>query len=204
MLKAKTTVSYRRGSAGAKCRFCLNLVPHHKILGIGGELLGEGVRCRIIGLQPGRQYRIGLDNVCDQFNRAPFLTEAAAPSLPPVNTVVGLPEIREICLYYGLERLWEKIEADPPCTPFSSDGASCFPDTVCGIDIYLAAFLHDLKYWAGYPGEETERFLADMELAIDVVRLCGGSPELAMIILEGVRVGGSENLPTPWRWGFGR
>lgn len=126
------------------------------------------------------------------------------PILPKAFTVVNLGDVLSICEAYGLDSLYDKIYSDPPDVPFQSDGASCFPDKVGDVDIYPAAFFHDLKYWAGRPGEYRERCVADHELAIDVINMCGGEPWLSDLIFSGVRAGGSEKLSTRWRWGFGR
>ena len=71
------------------------------------------------------------------------------------------------------------------------------------MSLYPAGFLHDLKYWAGYPGEDVARLTADAELMLDVARLLN-STEMAETMFGGVRVGGSEKLRTPFAWGFGR
>lgn len=123
---------------------------------------------------------------------------------PPINTEVPPEKVKEVCLAFGLQALWDQIEADYPAKPFVSDGASCFPDKIGDVDLYPAAFLHDLKYWSGHKGDTKARFLADLELARDVVVLCGGSIALAETMLTGVRIGGSDDLPTPWAWGYGR
>ena len=122
--------------------------------------------------------------------------------LPEKNKEVSLPEIKEICEAYGLTELWEKIEKDPPKNPFKSDGCSMWFDTWKGISLYPACFLHDLKYWAGYPGEDVERLVADAELMIDVARLLG-STEMAETMFHGVRIGGHEIFKRSFSWGFG-
>lgn len=124
-------------------------------------------------------------------------------TLPPAGEEVPLEKIREICAFYGLPDLWRKIERDPPGRPFKSDGCTGWFDTWNGISLYPAGFLHDLKYWAGYPGEEVERLVADAELMIDVARLLG-STEMAETMFHGVRLGGTDRLATPFSWGFGR
>ena len=48
--------------------------------------------------------------------------------LPEKNKEVSLPEIKEICVAYGLNELWAKIEKDPPKKPFKSDGCSMWFD----------------------------------------------------------------------------
>ena len=130
---------------------------------------------------------------------------AAMPvmELPAIDEVVQLEKVKEICKFYGLNELWLKIERDPPDKPFKSDGVTGWFDTWRGMSLYPAGFLHDLKYWAGCPGEEVARLIADAELMIDVARLLG-STDMAETMFRGVRVGGSEKLKASFSWGFGR
>ena len=123
--------------------------------------------------------------------------------LPPINTEVPLPRIKEICAHYGLHELWAKIEKDPPTRPFKSDGCTGWFDDWRGVSLYPAGFLHDLKYWAGYPGEDVERLVADAELMTDVARLLK-STTMAETMFNGVRVGGNERFKMSFSWGFGR
>lgn len=123
--------------------------------------------------------------------------------LPAINEDVPLVKIKEICEYYGLKKLWKKIENDPPSLAFSSDGCTMWPDKTDGKDIYPACFLHDLKYWAGYAGEDVERLAADAELMIDVARI-RQSTKMAETMFHGVRIGGSDKLKLSFSWGFGR
>lgn len=123
--------------------------------------------------------------------------------LPPINEEVPLSRIKEICAHYGLSALWEKIERDPPPRPFKSDGCTGWFDDWKGVSLYPAGFLHDLKYWAGYPGEDVERLVADSELMIDVARLLG-STAMAETMFHGVRLGGTDKLKASFSWGFGR
>lgn len=124
-------------------------------------------------------------------------------AFPAKNQEVPFSTIKEICLQNGLQSLWDKIEADPPPRAFKSDGCSMWFDTWNGVSLYSACFLHDLKYWAGYPGEEVERLVADAELMIDVARLLG-STQMAETMFHGVRVGGHEIFKRSFSWGFGR
>jgi diadenosine tetraphosphate (Ap4A) HIT family hydrolase len=123
--------------------------------------------------------------------------------LPPIDTEVSLERIKEICAHYGLHDLWRKIEKDPPVRPFKSDGCTGWFDDWQGVSLYPAGFLHDLKYWAGYPGEDVARLQADAELMTDVAKLLN-STKMAETMFHGVRVGGAEQLKTPFSWGFGR
>jgi protein tyrosine phosphatase (PTP) superfamily phosphohydrolase (DUF442 family) len=131
------------------------------------------------------------------------LTRDSIIPLPKKGEEVPLPKIKEICQYYGLHDLWRKIEKDPPPIPFKSDGCSLWFDEWRGIDLYPACFLHDLKYWAGYPNEDVERLVADAELMIDVARLLG-STAMAETMFHGVRPGGHEMFKQSFSWGFGR
>ncbi len=123
--------------------------------------------------------------------------------LPAINEEVSLAKIKKICEHYGLKKLWKKIESDPPALKFSCDGCTMWPDKTDGKDIYPACFLHDLKYWAGYAGEDVERLAADAELMIDVARI-RQSTKMAETMFHGVRVGGGSSLKMAFSWGFGR
>jgi len=125
-------------------------------------------------------------------------------NLPKKNEIVPLKKIIEICNYYSLDRALDNILRETPPLPFKSDGASMIPDSIGEVDLYSAAFLHDIKYWSGYQGQDNQRMQADLEFASDSMFMGGASPGLALALLTGVRIGGSSWLPTPWRWGSGR
>jgi hypothetical protein len=85
--------------------------------------------------------------------------------------------------------------------PFSSDGCSAFPD---GNFKYNELWLecctaHDYTYWKG--GTYSNRLEADIALKQCVSTV--GQKEIALVMLAGVRVGGSPYLPTNFRWGYG-
>ncbi len=86
-------------------------------------------------------------------------------------------------------------------TPFTSDGCSSFPDgTLTQKQLWLnCCIAHDFSYWKG--GTYTERKEADEALKICVSRV--GEPEIAELMLAGVRVGGTPYLPTSFHWGYG-
>ena len=123
--------------------------------------------------------------------------------LPKVNSEVSMETIKEICDVYDLPDIWEKIKQNPPKKPFVSDGCTMWPDITNGISIYEACFLHDLKYWCGYPGEDIARLQADAELMLDVARI-RDSIKMAELMFHGVRRGGTEHLKLAFSWGFGR
>jgi hypothetical protein len=85
--------------------------------------------------------------------------------------------------------------------PFTSDGCSAFPDgTLKQQELWLSCCTaHDYAYWQG--GTYEERLVADNELQQCVTKV--GEPQIAKLMLAGVRVGGSPYLPTSFRWGYG-
>lgn len=123
--------------------------------------------------------------------------------LPEPNAQVSMSEIEEICRHYGLTDLWSQIESNPPEIPFRSDGCSVWPDKwLRGENLYEGCFIHDLHYWSGMPGDDMGRLKADVWLMMWVAEHV--SIQLGEAMFNGVRVGGSSNIDTPWRWGFGR
>lgn len=127
----------------------------------------------------------------------------ASYPLPAKGQTVDLNQVEAITQHFELHDLWLKIEKEPPINPFSSDGCSGWIEKWDGISLYQACFLHDLKYWAGYPNEKVARLRADSELMMDVADALG-STKMAETMFAGVRTGGSERLKLPFSWGFGR
>ena len=85
--------------------------------------------------------------------------------------------------------------------PFTTDGCSLFPN---GNPQHKSLWLqcciqHDMAYWKG--GTRPERLAADLALEQCVNNL--GEPEIARIMLAGVRAGGTPYLPSSYRWGYG-
>jgi len=85
--------------------------------------------------------------------------------------------------------------------PFTTDGCSMFPDgTYQQNELWLSCCTaHDLAYWQG--GTYQQRLIADESLKSCVAKV--GQPEIANIMLMGVRAGGTPYLPTSFRWGYG-
>jgi hypothetical protein len=90
---------------------------------------------------------------------------------------------------------------DGPLRAFSTDGCSAFPDgTFEQQNLWLdCCTKHDFDYWKG--GTRAERARADEQLQVCVAQ--AGEPEIAEIMLAGVRVGGSPYWPTKFRWAYG-
>ena len=84
---------------------------------------------------------------------------------------------------------------------FTSDGCSAFPDgTIAQEELWLeCCTVHDYAYWKG--GTFEEREAADEALLACVEKT--GEEEIALLMLGGVRIGGTPYLPTDFRWGYG-
>ena len=83
------------------------------------------------------------------------------------------------------------IDADT-LKPFFSDGCSAFPDgTFKQNELWLSCCRqHDFEYWKG--GTYQERLDSDKKLRQCVSKV--GEPEIAILMLAGVRVGGGSFL----------
>jgi hypothetical protein len=100
----------------------------------------------------------------------------------------------------GLALVISPVWCDP-LKPFTTDGCSMFPDgTYRQQSLWMECCIrHDLAYWKG--GTEQQRLDADQALEACVSRV--GEPEIAKLMLTGVRLGGSPFFPTSYRWGYG-
>jgi len=96
---------------------------------------------------------------------------------------------------------WSGITVANELKPFTSDGCSAFPDgTLQQQQLWLqCCTVHDFAYWKG--GTYKERLDSDVELKECVASV--GEEKIALLMLAGVRVGGSPYFPTKFRWGYG-
>lgn len=119
------------------------------------------------------------------------------PWLPRLITVGLLLLISLLALY----ALAVSLTKQDKLAAFTSDGCSAFPDgTPSQNALWLACCTaHDRAYWRG--GSYADRLAADQALEQCVADV--GEPEIALLMLAGVRVGGSPLFPTPFRWGYG-
>lgn len=108
--------------------------------------------------------------------------------------------LRYIQVLLALLLISSQVQADT-LKPFTSDGCSSFPDgTFEQNTLWLSCCTdHDLAYWQG--GTSNDRSIADQALKDCVAQV--GEPEIALLMLAGVRVGGTPLLPTKFRWGYG-
>lgn len=79
-LKKKTELNYRRGYSWRYCAECNHFVTM-EIKGINDEDLGTQPRCRIIGLNAGRMYRIHPASICDSFDGSAKLARVKGEKL---------------------------------------------------------------------------------------------------------------------------
>lgn len=85
--------------------------------------------------------------------------------------------------------------------PFTSDGCSKWPEGPRGNrNLWReCCFVHDISYWMG--GPRAERLRADRDLKACVERK--GARFNSLLMYVGVRLGGSPNRRTSYRWGYG-
>jgi hypothetical protein len=100
---------------------------------------------------------------------------------------------------------WMKFadgKSDIILSDFTSDGCSLFPDRslINSDDWCDCCFEHDIAYWKG--GTEEERLAADVALRECILEKTGNK-ELADLMYEGVRLGGSPYFYNWYRWGYG-
>jgi len=67
MLKAKRERNYRRGVKGVNCGTCASFVPDFQVNSCNGVPLKVDQRCKVIGLQNGRMYRVVSAGLCDSY-----------------------------------------------------------------------------------------------------------------------------------------
>ncbi len=109
--------------------------------------------------------------------------------------------IRLSCLLLLIMPVASACQGQSHLKAFSTDGCSSFPNgTLSHKELWLQCCTeHDRTYWQG--GTYTERLEADKELRECVAQV--GEPDIANLMLGGVRVGGTPILPTRFRWGYG-
>jgi hypothetical protein len=67
-VKKKDVLHYRYSPKEPKCcGICAAFSPNYQVTGIGGMVLEESPRCRVIGLNVSIKYRVHVSYVCDAF-----------------------------------------------------------------------------------------------------------------------------------------
>ena len=97
--------------------------------------------------------------------------------LPEIGDILTTKEALELCRYFGLDYLIERIESDPEkYKDWKFDGCSGLPNKVMGFftgcdwkDItYKCCLPHDLCYGYGEPGNDIERKRVDLKFYSDL------------------------------------
>ncbi len=129
--------------------------------------------------------------------------------LPKIGEFVTSERAIELCEYYGLNHLAERIEDNPDFfKEWEFDGCSMTPTEVLSELIKVPSLTeiclrHDLGYAYGDPGNEEERILVDKKFQNEL--LDGGASNFAAkAMFDAVRVGGKEKLCLPFSWSFAR
>ena len=69
-LKIKRELNYRRGYQHAHCSDCNYYFSQFEVRSCNGNPLGKEPRCRKIGLENSRRYRVHPNNICDKFDNS--------------------------------------------------------------------------------------------------------------------------------------
>lgn len=132
-------------------------------------------------------------------------------NLPKIGDTISTKEALELCRYFGLDYLVERIESDPESYKnWKFDGCSCLPDELMGLftgcnweDItYKCCLPHDLCYGYGELGNKTERKRVDKQFYSDLVTKACMNEWAASAFLAAVRIGGAEVFGLSFSWGF--
>ena len=131
--------------------------------------------------------------------------------LPEIGDTISTEEALELCRYFCLDYLVERIESHPESYKvWEFDGCSCLPDELMGLftgcdwkDItYKCCLPHDLCYGYGELGNKAERKRVDEQFYSDLMNKAGMKKWAASAFLAGVRIGGAEIFRRSFSWGF--
>ena len=131
--------------------------------------------------------------------------------LPKIGDIITANEALELCRYFSLDYLIERIESDPESYKnWKFDGCSGLPDEVMGLFTgcnweeitYKCCLPHDLCYGYGERGNKIERKRVDLKFYSDLVTKAGMSKWCASAFHAAVRIGGAEKFGLSFSWGF--
>ena len=125
---------------------------------------------------------------------------STAGRTPPRRLVGGVS--CTLLVFLALASVIQGCSVKPELKPFASDGCSLFPDqTIDGrVSWCDCCFNHDLAYWLG--GSREDRQAADLALKACVLEKSSDA-QLAELMYQAVRWGGSPYFPNWYRWGYG-
>lgn len=110
--------------------------------------------------------------------------------------VIDTTKVNAINTYYSTHPGTTKN----PLKIFTTDGCTLFPDSFFNVISWKDICIdHDIAYWSG--GSRIEKDAADEKLKVDGNKIF---PHLGDLMYFVVGVAGSPDLPTPWRWGYGK
>lgn len=69
-LKLKDELNYKKGPTSGGCSQCNHYIRNFKVRSMNGEFLGIEPRCKVMGLENSRRYRINPDNICKCFDNS--------------------------------------------------------------------------------------------------------------------------------------
>ena len=69
-LKKKQEFNYRRGSSAFYCSHCNHFVSQFLVQDVDGAAKSIEPRCRMIGLENGRGYRVHPKDICDKYDQS--------------------------------------------------------------------------------------------------------------------------------------
>ena len=129
----------------------------------------------------------------------PIINDNPVPDIKKSRIILHMPHnsIKYLCLLLGFSLTVHAQDIKP----FSTDGCSLFPNGVPNDRTrWLACCTqHDIQYWQG--GSEQQRIESDKQLLRGVEKT--GQTKIALLMHQGVRVGGAPYWPVPYRWGYG-
>jgi hypothetical protein len=73
LLEKKVALHYRKGSTDNSCSTCDHVVRDLLVTTIGGNTEITQPRCRLMGLESGRRYRINLTCICDAHDSTAYM-----------------------------------------------------------------------------------------------------------------------------------
>ena len=133
--------------------------------------------------------------------------EKVAAELPAIGATITTDRALELCRYYGLGQVYDRIEGNPNrYEQWVFDGCSMMPDALLSklIDVPSLTEIclrHDLEYAYGDPGNEGDRLSADRRFRDEL--LDGGAGKLtAATMYSMVRVFGKEECRFSFSWAF--
>lgn len=89
--------------------------------------------------------------------------------------------------------------AGTPTIPFTTDGCTGWSDKV----VHQCCVVHDMDYWCGGSREDRRETDSRLRQCAEAAYGRDSGPFLGWMMEAGVTAGGSPNLKTPWRWGYG-